>query len=167
MRTCVPLQKMHETFSIYFTCIDGDRAHAATDHQPYCAAHHLHNRMQLDKVAIMWIVVANLLAGGMMYQRLDKMGYLGPLRDAAAAVFEPVLAQLGLSHAASYSQCGLQNSTSFIITSSRVVHPDGVRPGAGECMHGTVHVLCTQGQSGAEGRKGGGRGGGAADKQCC
>jgi hypothetical protein len=102
--------------------------------------------MQLDKVAILWIVVANLLAGGMMYQRLDKMGYLGPVKEAAAAVFEPVMAQLGLSHAASYSQCGLQNSTSFIITSSRVVHPDGVRPGAGEWMHGAAYVLCTEGR---------------------
>ena len=82
-----------------------------------------------DKVAVLWIIAANLLAGGMMYQRLDKMGYIAPIKQRAAAVIEPVLESLGLFHA-NYQQCGLQDSTMFIITSSRVVHPDGVRPGA-------------------------------------
>jgi len=93
------------------------------------------HRIKMDKVAVFWILAANLLAGGMMYQRLDKMGYLAPIKHQAAAVFEPLLEELGLFHA-SYSQCGLQNSTMFIITSSRVVHPDGVRPGASKCLHG-------------------------------
>lgn len=104
----------------------------------------------MDKVAVFWILAANLLAGGMMYQRLDKMGYLTPIKHQAAAVFEPLLEQLGLFHA-SYSQCGLQNSTMFILTSSRVVHPDGVRPGASECLHG----CCACSAGGAEKRCGG------------
>lgn len=85
----------------------------------------------LDRVAVLWIVFANLLAAGMMYQRLDKMGYLSPIKQQVAAVVEPVLETLGLFHASS-QQCGLQDSTMFILTSSRVVHPDGVRPGASE-----------------------------------
>lgn len=65
-----------------------------------------------------------------MYQRLDKMGYLAPAKQRLASVVEPLLERMGLFHA-SYQQCGLQDSTMFILTSSRVVHPDGVRPGAG------------------------------------
>lgn len=86
----------------------------------------------MDRQTILFVIMANLLAGGMMYQRLDKMGYLAPVKEQVAAVVEPVLEALGLFHA-SYQQCGLQDSTMFVLTSSRVVHPDGVRPGASEC----------------------------------
>jgi hypothetical protein len=91
--------------------------------------------MAMDRVAVMWIIMANLLAGGMMYQRLDKMGYLAPVKQHIAAVVEPVMEALGLFHA-SYEQCGLQNATMYIITSSRVVHPDGVKPGASKQVPG-------------------------------
>jgi hypothetical protein len=87
----------------------------------------------MDRQTILWVIMANLLAGGMMYQRLDKIGYLEPVKHQVSAVVEPVMEFLGLSHAHSYEQCGLQDSTSFVLTSSRVVHPDGVRPGASEC----------------------------------
>lgn len=82
----------------------------------------------MDKLAVAWIIAANLLAAGMMYQRLDSLGYLGRVKHAVESVVE----HFGLLHAA-HPQCGLQEETMFILTSSRVVHPDGVRPGASEC----------------------------------
>lgn len=91
----------------------------------------------MDRQTILWVVMANLLAGGMMYQRLDKLGYLAPVKEQVSAVVEPVLEALGLFHA-SYQQCGLQDSTMFVLTSSRVVHPDGVRPGASELSNGVT-----------------------------
>lgn len=85
--------------------------------------------LQLDRVAVLWIVAANVLAAGMLYQRLDGLGYLGPIKHRVEAAAEA----LGLWHAA-HPPCGLQDDTMFILTSSRVVHPDGVRPGAGELL---------------------------------
>lgn len=108
------------------------------------------SRRGMDRVAVLWIVFANLLAAGMMYQRLDKMGYLVPIKQQVAAVVEPVLETLGLFHA-SYQQCGLQDSTMFILTSSRVVHPDGVRPGASKhlpCRLGWTEQPASKLQSG-------------------
>jgi len=81
----------------------------------------------MDKLALIWIVGANALAAAILYQRLDKMGYVVPFKHHMEATME----RFGLFHA-SYPQCGLLNDTMFVLTSSRVVHPDGVRPGASE-----------------------------------
>jgi hypothetical protein len=85
--------------------------------------------MALDRQAVVWIITANLMAASMLYQRLDKQGYIAPLKHRAHDVLE----EWGLV-APSHAPCGLlpNNTTRFILTSSRVVHPHGVRPGAGE-----------------------------------
>lgn len=80
----------------------------------------------MDRTAAVWILGANLLAFAVLYQRLDTLGYTVPLKHHVETLVE----RLGLGHAA-YPQCGLLDDTMFILTSSRVVHPDGVRPGAG------------------------------------
>lgn len=79
----------------------------------------------MDRTIVIWVVAANVLAAGMLYQRLESLGYMNSVKHHVEALIE----QLGLFHA-SYPQCGLLKDTMFIITSSRVVHPDGVRPGA-------------------------------------
>lgn len=87
----------------------------------------------MDKTIIVWIIAANALAGSILYQRLDSMGYMVPFKRHIETMYE----KLGLFHA-SYPQCGLLEHTMFILTSSRVVHPDGVRPGASKPHFGTV-----------------------------
>lgn len=128
------MQDCHKISPYCTALIDSDRTQHSSSSSTSAAAVTI-KMAAVDKVAVFWIIAANLLAAGMMYQRLDKMGHLAPIKQQVAAVFEPVLEQLGLFHA-SYAPCGLQNGTMFILTSSRVVHPDGVRPGAGECVGG-------------------------------
>lgn len=74
---------------------------------------------------ILIILAANVIAAGVLYQRLDSLGYTVPFKHSVEAIYE----KLGIYHAA-YPQCGQLQDTMFILTSSRVVHPDGVRPGA-------------------------------------
>jgi hypothetical protein len=83
--------------------------------------------MALDKSMIVIIVVANAIAASVLYQRLDSLGYTVPFKTHVESLYE----RLGIFHAA-YQQCGQLQDTMFILTSSRVVHPDGVRPGASE-----------------------------------
>eukprot|EP00882_Tetradesmus_deserticola_P025499 GHRQ01028014.1.p1 GENE.GHRQ01028014.1~~GHRQ01028014.1.p1 ORF type:complete len:103 (+),score=33.62 GHRQ01028014.1:185-493(+) len=83
--------------------------------------------MALDKSMIAIILAANAIAASVLYQRLDSLGYTVPFKHQLEAVYE----KLGIYHAA-YVQCGQLPDTMFILTSSRVVHPDGVRPGASE-----------------------------------
>lgn len=92
------------------------------------ASHQLHATRQpsrMDRTAVVWILGANILAFAVLYQRLITMGYAVPFKDHLDAVYE----KLGIFHG-SYQQCGHFNRTAFIMTSSRVVFPDGVRPGA-------------------------------------
>ncbi|KAF6265397.1 allantoinase [Scenedesmus sp. NREL 46B-D3] len=81
--------------------------------------------MALDKSMIAIILAANAIAASVLYQRLDSLGYTVPFKHHIETLYE----KLGLYHAA-YTQCGQLQDTMFILTSSRVVHPDGVRPGA-------------------------------------
>jgi hypothetical protein len=83
--------------------------------------------MALDTSMIVIILAANVIAASVLYQRLDSLGYTVPFKDHVEALYE----KLGIYHAA-YPQCGQLQDTMFILTSSRVVHPDGVRPGASE-----------------------------------
>jgi hypothetical protein len=83
--------------------------------------------MALDKSMVVIILVANAIAASVLYQRLDSLGYTVPFKHHVESIYE----RLGIFHAA-YQQCGQLQDTMFILTSSRVVHPDGVRPGASE-----------------------------------
>jgi hypothetical protein len=83
--------------------------------------------MALDKSMVVIILVANAIAASVLYQRLDNLGYTVPFKHHVESIYE----RLGIFHAA-YEQCGQLQNTMFILTSSRVVHPDGVRPGASE-----------------------------------
>jgi hypothetical protein len=85
----------------------------------------------MDKTIVIWLVLANVVALFVLHQRLHAMGWDVPLQDAVDSVFEAV----GAGHAA-YKPCGLLNTSAFILTSTRVVWPDGVRPGAGEAPGG-------------------------------
>ncbi len=91
----------------------------------------------MDRTILVWVIGANFLAAGILWQRLDSLGYMVPLKSHVESLYET----LGLFHA-SYPQCGLLNDTMFILTSSRVVHPDGVRPGASKQIVPT-HVFCS------------------------
>jgi hypothetical protein len=83
----------------------------------------------MDRQVLVWVLAANFVAAGMLYQRLDSAGYLAPAKHALDALYE----HFGLFHAA-HPQCGLLDETMYVLTSSRIVHPDGiVRSGAGVC----------------------------------
>jgi hypothetical protein len=90
----------------------------------------------MDKTIVIWLVLANVVALLVLHQRLTAIGWDVPLQDTVDSLLEAV----GVGHGA-YKQCGLLNTTTFILTSSRVVWPDGVRPGAGEAAGGRVPVL--------------------------
>jgi hypothetical protein len=85
----------------------------------------------MDKTIVVWLVLANVVALLVLHQRLTAIGWDVPLQDTVDSLYEAV----GIGHA-SYKQCGWLNTTTFILTSSRVVWPDGVRPGAGEQLGG-------------------------------
>lgn len=81
----------------------------------------------MDRTIVIWVVAANVLSAGMLYQRLESLGYMNSVKHHVEALTE----RLGLFHA-SYPQCGLLKDTMFVLTSTRVVHHDVVRPGAGK-----------------------------------
>jgi hypothetical protein len=79
----------------------------------------------MDRLSVIWVLGANIVALAVLYQRLVTMGYVLPAQDQ----LEQIFGKLGLAHG-DYQPCGLFNASTYILTSSRVVFPDGVRPGA-------------------------------------
>lgn len=80
----------------------------------------------MDKLIAVWLVLANLIAFGVLHQRLTTMGYTVPLGDYLDQLYE----RLGVLHGA-YPKCGFLDDTTFVVASRRVVFPDGdVRPAA-------------------------------------
>lgn len=83
--------------------------------------------VRLDYTVVRWIITINVIALGMLVQRAHYLGWTEPVLDK----LNSAAASMGLMQAP-VPPCGLMNSSAFILTSSRVVFPDGVRAGAGE-----------------------------------
>ena len=93
---------------------------------------------KMDKLIAVWLVLANLIAFGVLHQRLTTMGYTVPLGDYLDQLYE----RFGVLHGA-YPKCGFLNDTNtFIVTSRRVVFPDGeVRPAALTVRGGKIAAI--------------------------
>lgn len=85
----------------------------------------------MDRVTFLWIAALNIVALAVLYQRLSRTGQVPTLPEILDGSF------------LTSRKCGWENSTRYIITSTRVVLESGVQPAAVYIKNGKIEKINT------------------------